>query len=1322
MNGNHKKTIPVVATLVVIVCHGLAQEKVVTAPVIRPQPTTGRSLEPFRDVRVAVEAWSAAALAGKTDEAAALAVSGTSPGSDETIESLRQLLDGQSLDIYTVIANSTTGNALAISHRLTLPEPDPDGRSTGRLVFTLTRNSGKWLLSDVDFDSLEEAAEKIEAFGQEDPDARQVESSREVKVFHLAHADAQSMCATLSPLWRDVAVAADQRSNTIIATGPSEELAKIEALLLRLDKPYPNQAKPPSPDDFLRAMRGKRHEGAPPQPAALHEKYLQLEREAAELAKQYRDLPGKGTRARTGAAAVKTQLAETVKQVFDARQKLQRAELAALRQRLARIEQQIASRERIKEEIIDRRIEDLLNPEYRWDGSEESTPRPTASAGVTQTQSLQEMTQTGDYIPADAKFVAQILFSVPHRARVTLPPDRTDAPTIELPARVNIFGSSSDGPVPFRLNNIPAHAGLELSGTIDLAPVCAQTRAFLQHNVIPIEFHNEDMDQASSGKLVTKVIYLPKPEHQEFAMAGIETIVSTRLDPGLNPITEADRRGHVLATVRLGNRVPDDPSEQTATNLDSSSPTRRKVLGVTEVQRHDNVLAATFTVDVTPPPGLQFDKLEVIFECDKEPKSWRVQIPFGFTRISPTPPAEVHPSFPFPLYERRVKLALVFPDEESAEAARTPLERLATIKAINFRNNFGMIGEPPFDVSGSHPDIGNYRFLLRLSTKPDPVYSSTSKTGTGTSSLGHTRSRPETKPDADDRFLLLEIAERRWELLQLKMHSPQAPGEKRVTPSELLSGAEELLEARLGVAQSTEAHRAALYEHIILLKKTKKIAETHVQLGIGDQTVVLELQAALLKAERQLEAEPVKDPSDAIVWIEAIMEERQADGPRESEALYMFGAVVSPDGLIATVLEKDQKREQVFEQFRTATVSSDHRASLVAYKPEYGVALLKIDATGRPFLALAAEPIAANRRLTVHALGGFGPNYASHTSTVRVSQTNHRIGETDGFFEIAAPEPFYGLHVGAALVSANGHMQGIIGRQTLPLEAVDSEGSRYDPERPKVWAVPANVIAELIREYHADSPATEPRPAPNASSATKATSTANWAANMFAEARGDLGDVAPGAKVQHRLVVMNPYVEDVRIASISPTISPSKQISVPQVTRSLLKTSEKGEIIVEVDAGQDVGVYTESLTVAFHEPFDAEFVLPLTWSVHELEPVEEELELDGAVDKFTWDVLGVKLRPLSQDALPNRRFRGGMQIIEVRKHGAAAEAKLQVDDVIVGIHHWETISLNNVVYILELSDLQPNQYESSEVKCWVLRGDETLSVTVPLRVQASTAD
>jgi hypothetical protein len=105
-----------------------------------------------------------------------------------------------------------------------------------------------------------------------------------------------------------------------------------------------------------------------------------------------------------------------------------------------------------------------------------------------------------------------------------------------------------------RLNSIPGRPGVELYPTLEVGPTMPRTEAFLAHNAIPVQFTPEDFDQVLSGNFVTKVIYLPDPEYQELALAGVETLVSTRLDPGVDPIVEADRRGAILGIVRLGNK------------------------------------------------------------------------------------------------------------------------------------------------------------------------------------------------------------------------------------------------------------------------------------------------------------------------------------------------------------------------------------------------------------------------------------------------------------------------------------------------------------------------------------------------------------------------------------------------------------------------------------------------------------------------------------------------------------------------------------------------------------------------------------------------
>ncbi len=103
-----------------------------------------------------------------------------------------------------------------------------------------------------------------------------------------------------------------------------------------------------------------------------------------------------------------------------------------------------------------------------------------------------------------------------------------------------------------KLADVSGRPTLTLYPTIEVAPSTPATDAYLTHNQIPVQFTAEDLDQVEGGNFVTKVIYLPDPRYQELAVANVETLVSTRLEPGVDPILEADKRGTILMIVRLG--------------------------------------------------------------------------------------------------------------------------------------------------------------------------------------------------------------------------------------------------------------------------------------------------------------------------------------------------------------------------------------------------------------------------------------------------------------------------------------------------------------------------------------------------------------------------------------------------------------------------------------------------------------------------------------------------------------------------------------------------------------------------------------------------
>jgi hypothetical protein len=121
---------------------------------------------------------------------------------------------------------------------------------------------------------------------------------------------------------------------------------------------------------------------------------------------------------------------------------------------------------------------------------------------------------------------------------------------LEAPARYNFLQASI---YRLKLSDIPNRPGMELYPTLEVVPSNPKTCTFLAHSAVPIAFTEEDFEQVAAGNFVVKVIYLPDPQFQDLAATGPDEVVSSRLEPGVDPIVEAKRRGSILLVVRLGN-------------------------------------------------------------------------------------------------------------------------------------------------------------------------------------------------------------------------------------------------------------------------------------------------------------------------------------------------------------------------------------------------------------------------------------------------------------------------------------------------------------------------------------------------------------------------------------------------------------------------------------------------------------------------------------------------------------------------------------------------------------------------------------------------
>jgi len=196
-----------------------------------------------------------------------------------------------------------------------------------------------------------------------------------------------------------------------------------------------------------------------------------------------------------------------------------------------------------------------------------------------------------------------------------------------------------------KLSNIAQNPGLVLYPTIEVAPSTPATDAYLTHNPIPIQFTPEDFDQVRAGNFVTKVVYLPDPKFQEPAIAGLygaETIVSTRLEPGVDPILEADKRGTILLIVRVGAIDLEMPANGAAVNY-GTAPTG-SFYDVDQVPSSPPYSAPMN--DLPPPPASEMREAPVIPDGNDGALPEAPDLPDGSLPEAPSIPMSSADGFP----------------------------------------------------------------------------------------------------------------------------------------------------------------------------------------------------------------------------------------------------------------------------------------------------------------------------------------------------------------------------------------------------------------------------------------------------------------------------------------------------------------------------------------------------------------------------------------------------------------------------------------------------------------------------------------------------
>lgn len=196
-----------------------------------------------------------------------------------------------------------------------------------------------------------------------------------IRVFRVESADATALASIFEQLFRDdITVVTDRATNSLIVRGTTTSLAKVQDLFSLLDRLPPERSEATMPNDGASGLRAS---DADPLAYAGPVEIEDLRKEYQANEHGVRETAAKLLAARpTVDAKLQQKLRSQVAASFRIRQQLHQAELDVLQGRLQQSRATIAMRTRIEDEIIARRVEDLLNPDIQWDQPTAQSARP----------------------------------------------------------------------------------------------------------------------------------------------------------------------------------------------------------------------------------------------------------------------------------------------------------------------------------------------------------------------------------------------------------------------------------------------------------------------------------------------------------------------------------------------------------------------------------------------------------------------------------------------------------------------------------------------------------------------------------------------------------------------------------------------------------------------------------------------------------------------------------------------------------------------------------------------------------------------------------
>ncbi len=837
---------------------------------------------------------------------------------------------------------------------------------------------------------------------------------REIKIFSLLHGNAVEYAALLKTLFRNVGITADPRTNSIVAAGGHEELGEVEAILIRLDesesRPAAQGSAPAGPGTSTINFVPKSN------PDQLSVGIAEHEEKARRLAEQIRRQSETLGPKHPDRVKNLQELDKTLSAALELKFQSEQMQLKQLEDRLSRMKMQFQFRKAASQKIVERRIQELLEGfPLDWNsGGAPTAPGSSANSG-----------SGSNALPAKTGLSAnttQIQFVSPSGMRVLIEHDSTQ---LTIPDRYD-FEREEKETKSYSVWLFPEGAPYEskIPAIVDVYPASARVAKFLANDSVPLQITDEELKQLRARNPVTMVIYRPKFISQK----PLETITSARLDPEVDPLREAQRRGEIIAVIRfLGDPegTPEEGLRKLPPLMDRIEQAKKKVQDIETIYYKDRSSAVDLQKALD---ALDSDRSEYATE-------WKA----------------CHQKFIKSLEDRLANANLV------ADGRNAQVEKLTE----RFRD--GLVSEESLKplVEAARRAKAEVSQIMQSSTKsrteldrlkPRNLMQDGSIPNRNPFSFARVQKGSASTDPAENAVIWLEATiEVKFDLIRfdgLKIWFPAALRVRETTDQFQAGDLIVVLNGHLfeTLDEAVAVFKAAGSGHNCLVLRG----------GLSGEQELFRLRNQQWDI-KYLEPGPVNQVSLEV--------RARRNGTNETETRYFGGTCVSLDGLFVVPFSA---KSLIPGESIVVFNLKDATARVVAADEKHQLTLLQLDCPNeRLFRWLKCRPSlpTSEQRLTLFRKSMNSSNSSSGVRVAEVGAQVHKSITIPDAFTVNTQTGEPDQLSGSALITVTGELLGIVvGEWQQPVDAASAATAAPPPER-RLIAIPAVYVEKLIRDY-----------------------------------------------------------------------------------------------------------------------------------------------------------------------------------------------------------------------------------------------------------------